>query len=94
MPIDFNTPDPLIAQPNRQEEYEHGQAPKGASKGVFILLSLAVLLSSVSLFFSYRNIGNISVKSPIIIQCDPSVQEDLKQINLKMQQINTDIWGK
>ena len=94
MPIDFNTPDPLITQFNDQLGLEPAPTQKGVSRGVFLLLFLAVVLSSISLSFSYRYIGYISAKSPIIIQCDPSVQEDLRQINLKMQQINRDIWGK
>ena len=101
MPIDFNTPNPKKQDraelPNgvpSEVLFTVAQPPSVISAMSAAVLSISLVLSGVSLLFSYKNIVHMSAKSPIVIQCDPSVQQDLKEINLKMQQINKDIWGK
>ena len=79
MAIDFNTPNPIVVDTST-----------GQSKKAFFLYLGASMLSISSLLLSVWSISKKYTPKPIVIECDPSVIQDIRTISEKMNQIELD----
>jgi hypothetical protein len=91
MAIDFNTPktnfDPsseLSPKPHPKVYFSHPERIR------VLVLSVTLILSIVSALMSSYSISRIYKPKPIIVQCDPSVVENVRQISEKMNKISLD----